>query len=135
MTQTPTARTMTASFFDTYTNLWSDAFLAERGVIFTMMTMASTTTKTMGDFDDDDHGNNDHKDDDNNNARTTSTSFMTQQQTWGWMYSWKGGGVICDFNNKDKDDNNDNARASVSRCHRLDDMRHVDEGDVGWVCR
>ena len=34
------------SFFDTTTNLWSDAFLAERGVISTMMTKVTTTTKT-----------------------------------------------------------------------------------------
>ena len=33
------------SFFDTTTNLWSDAFLVRRG----------------GDFDDDDNGNSDHK--------------------------------------------------------------------------
>ena len=45
-TKTPTARTMATSFFDTTTNLWSDAFLAGRG----------------GDFDNDDDGNNDHKD-------------------------------------------------------------------------
>ena len=37
-----------ASFFDTTTNLWSDAFLAGR----------------EGDFDDEDKGINDHKDDD-----------------------------------------------------------------------
>ena len=48
MTKTPTARTTTTTFFDTITNLWSDAFLAGKG----------------GDFGDDDDGNNDHKDDD-----------------------------------------------------------------------
>ena len=45
------------SFFDTTTNLWSDAFLAGRG----------------GDFDNDDDGNNDNKDpngDDGKVART-----------------------------------------------------------------
>ena len=40
---------MTTSFFDTTTNLWSDAFLAGR----------------RGDFDDDDNGNKDHKDNNN----------------------------------------------------------------------
>ena len=34
------------SFFDITTNLWSDAFLAGRGVISTMMTKVTTTTKT-----------------------------------------------------------------------------------------
>jgi hypothetical protein len=53
-TKTPTARTTTTLFFDTKSNLWLDAFLAGRGVILTMMTMATTTTKTRG--------NNDHKD-------------------------------------------------------------------------
>ena len=48
-TNTPTARTTRTSFFDTTTNLWSDAFLAGMG----------------GDFDDDDEGNNSHKDDNN----------------------------------------------------------------------
>ena len=38
-----------------------------------------------------------------------------------------------DFKDEDEDDNDDNACASVSRCHQLDDMRHVNEGDVGWV--
>ena len=71
---------------------WPDAFLAGRGVIFTMMMKASTTTKTIGDFNDNDNGNNDHKDNDNNSSRTTLTSFMTQQTTCGWMNSWKGGG-------------------------------------------
>ena len=56
--------------FDTTTNLWLDAFLAGRGVILTMMTTATMTTKMRGDFDKDDHSNNNHKDDDNDNART-----------------------------------------------------------------
>jgi hypothetical protein len=76
---------------------WSDAFLAGRGVIFTMMMKESTITKTRGDFDDNDDGNNNHKDDDNNDSRTMSTSFMTQQPTCGWMHSWKGGGVSTIF--------------------------------------
>jgi hypothetical protein len=46
MTKTLTAMTMTTSFFDTTTNLWSDAFLARRG----------------GDFNYDDYGNYDQKD-------------------------------------------------------------------------
>ena len=37
---------MTTSFFDTTTNLWSDAFLAGRGGISTLMTMVTTATKT-----------------------------------------------------------------------------------------
>ena len=44
-TKTPTAmvaRTKTTSFFDTTTNLWSDAFLAGRGGDLTMMTTATT---------------------------------------------------------------------------------------------
>ena len=34
------------SFFDTTTNLWSDGILAGRGVISTMMTKVTTSTKT-----------------------------------------------------------------------------------------
>jgi hypothetical protein len=45
--KTPTARTMTTSFFDTTTNLWLDAFLAGKGGGFN---------------NDDDDGNNGHKD-------------------------------------------------------------------------
>jgi hypothetical protein len=56
--------------FDTTTNLWLDAFLAGRGVILTMMTTETMTTKMRVDFDKDDHSNNNHKDDDNDNART-----------------------------------------------------------------
>ena len=41
------ARTKSTSFFDTTTILWSDAFLAGRGVILTMMMTATMTTKTM----------------------------------------------------------------------------------------
>ena len=33
--------------FDTTTNLWSDKFLAGRGVILTMMMTATTTATTM----------------------------------------------------------------------------------------
>jgi hypothetical protein len=55
--------------FDTTTNLWSDAFLAGRGVILTMVTTATMTIKMRGDFDEDDNNNNNHKDDDNDNAR------------------------------------------------------------------
>ena len=46
MTKKPTARKTTNSFFDTTTNLWSDAFLAGRGVILMMMRTVTTTTKT-----------------------------------------------------------------------------------------
>ena len=51
-TKTPTARTTTTSFFDMTTNLWLDAFLAGSGGDLEMMTTATTTTKTRGDFDD-----------------------------------------------------------------------------------
>ena len=51
-TKTPTARTTMTSFFDSTTNLWSDAFLAGMG----------------DDFDDDDYSNNNHKDDDNDDC-------------------------------------------------------------------
>ncbi len=51
--------TMTTSFFDTTTNLWSDAFLARRGGYFNYDDY--TTKKMMGYFDDDYDGNNDHK--------------------------------------------------------------------------
>ena len=44
MKKTLTARTMTTSFFDTTTSLWTDAFLAGTGVVFD---------------NDDDNGNND----------------------------------------------------------------------------
>ena len=37
-TKTPTARTTTNSFFDTTTNLWLDAFLAGRVVVFNKAT-------------------------------------------------------------------------------------------------
>jgi hypothetical protein len=77
-----------------------DAFLAGSGGDLRMMTMATTTTKTRGDFDDHDDGNNDHKDNVNNDARTTSTSFLTQQPTCGRIHSWKGGGG--DFNDNEK---------------------------------
>ena len=50
-TRTPTTRTTTISFFDTTTNLWSDAFLAGSGGYLEMMTSATTTTKMRGDFD------------------------------------------------------------------------------------
>ena len=43
---------MTTSFFDTTTNLWSDASLTGRG----------------GDFDDDDDGDKFHKDNNNNDG-------------------------------------------------------------------
>ena len=142
--KTPTARTTMASFFDTTTNLWSDAFLAGRGVILTLMTTATTmagervdsdkdvnTTKTPTvrttttsyfdtttnlwsdaflagrgvDFDDDDNGNNDHKydnDDDSERGKRQRhrrqgqqrPHFLTQQPTCGWMHSWQGGGGI-----------------------------------------
>ena len=36
------ARATATSFFDTTTNLWSDAFLAERGEV--ILTMRTTTT-------------------------------------------------------------------------------------------
>ena len=52
LTNTPTARTTRTSFFDTTTNLWSDAFLVGRG----------------GDFNDNDESNNHHTDDYNNNT-------------------------------------------------------------------
>ena len=42
------------SFFDTTTNLWSDAFLAGRGVILTTMTMATTMAGERVDSDKDD---------------------------------------------------------------------------------
>ena len=41
-TKTPTARTTTTSFFDTTTNLWSDAFLVGKGVISTTMMTTAT---------------------------------------------------------------------------------------------
>ena len=51
-TKTPTAMkpwTTTTSFFDTTTNLWSDAFLAWRvGVILLMMMMATTLAGESG---------------------------------------------------------------------------------------
>ena len=94
---------MSTSFFDTTINLWSDAFLAGRGVILTMITMATTTTKTRGDFDNDDDGNNDHKDDDNKDGRTTSTSFFdTAINLWVDAFLEVRGG---DFN-YDDDGNN-----------------------------
>ena len=57
---------------------------------------------------------------------------MQQPTLWSDAFLEERGGG--DFDDEDKDDNDDNARASVLSCHRLDDMRHVDEGDVGWVC-
>ena len=44
-------RTTATYFFDTTTNLWSDAFLAGRGVILTTM----TTTTTDNNNDDGNH--------------------------------------------------------------------------------
>ena len=72
MTKTLTAMTMTTSFFDTTTNLWSDAFLARRGGYFNYDDY--TTKKMRRYFDDDYDGNNDHK-----------YSF--------WRYSKKPGGL------------------------------------------
>ena len=68
-----------------------------------MMTTATTTTKTRGDFDDQDDSNNYHKDHVNDNARTTSTSFSTRQPTCGRIHSWKGGSG--DFNDNDDGNN------------------------------
>ena len=85
------------------TNLCPDAFLAGSRGDLTMMTTATTTTKTRGDFDNHDDGNNDHKDYVNDNARTKSTSFLTQQPPCGRIHSWKGGGG--DFNGDDRGNN------------------------------
>ena len=90
-TKIPTARTTMTSFFDTTTNLWLDALLAGKGVISTtMMTTATMTTKSRGDFDDDDTRTTTKTP----TARTTSTSFLTRQPTNGRMHSWQGAGVI-----------------------------------------
>ena len=61
MTKTPTAmtaRTMTTSFFDSTTNLWSDAFLSGRG----------------GDFYNDDNNNQ--------QQRLTMTTTMVTMMKW-----------------------------------------------------
>ena len=79
------ARTMLTSFFNTATNLWSDAFLAgKEGVILTTMT-TTTTDNDKDDSDDDDVVDKDNNKDPNGKD---NDHFLTQQPTCGWMHSW-----------------------------------------------
>ena len=98
---------MTTSFFDTTTNLWSDAFLAGRG----------------GDLVDDEDGNNNAIFAQSVMVRTQGQcqpQFLIQQPTCGRMHSWQGGGGDLDndddINNNHKDE--DKERGQQQRHQR-----------------
>jgi len=59
-TNTPTARTTRTSFFDTTTNLWSDAFLAGRRGYFKTTTTKTTTMTTVNENNDKDTDGDDN---------------------------------------------------------------------------
>ena len=97
---------MLTSFFNTTTNLWSDAFLAGRG----------------GDLDNNDDGNNDHKDDDNDTVNEDNDEdpnsedngednddliFDTTTNLWSDAFMAGRGG---DFDNDDNGNNNGRER-------------------------
>ena len=74
---------MSTSFFNTTTNLWSDAFLAGRRVgIWTTMTRATTTTKTTTtmtvnkDNNEDPNGKDNSKDNNNLIFDTTTNLWL-----------------------------------------------------------
>ena len=91
---------MSTSFFNTTTNLWSDAFLAgRRGGIWATMTRATTTTKTTTMTTVNEDNNKDTKGEDKDDL-----IFDTTTNLWSDAFlAGKGGG----FNNDDDYGNND----------------------------
>ena len=104
MTKTPTARTTMTSFFDTTTNLWSDAFLAGRVVV----------------CNDDDAGNNDGRGEGllmTTTATTTTTTTMANDDN-------KKDTIVSD--SKDSDD-------LIFEHNKQPVVRCISGREDGWV--